>query len=211
MDRWVRNRTWWWSMLFWSVGVLLTNAYKLYLRVCEDEGVIPRYKEQFEFRKAIAEYWINPELIEKERLQGARKRKYDDDSVSCMSPITNPFMSPTGSESGRSGGAARSTAFTDASLDEQGALSTRLDRSLDHFFERSPSKRPKCSLHWWAADKRLEKDIFHCPSCRVNLCVDCYGLFHRIPGLVSIKTKLCYDMQEDSRSGGNSRGTSRQL
>ena len=94
MDRWVCNREWWWSMLFWSVGVLLTNAYKLYLRVCEDEGVIPRYKEQFEFRKAIAEYWINPELIEKERLQGARKRKYDDDSVSCMSPITNPFMSP---------------------------------------------------------------------------------------------------------------------
>ena len=27
---WVRNRKWWWSMLFWSMGVLLTNDYKLY-------------------------------------------------------------------------------------------------------------------------------------------------------------------------------------
>ena len=25
LDRWVRNRKWWWSMLFWSMGVLLTN------------------------------------------------------------------------------------------------------------------------------------------------------------------------------------------
>ena len=31
LDRWVRNRKWWWSMLFWYMGVLLTNSYKLYL------------------------------------------------------------------------------------------------------------------------------------------------------------------------------------
>ena len=31
LDRWVRNRKWWWSMMFCSMGVLLTNSYKLYL------------------------------------------------------------------------------------------------------------------------------------------------------------------------------------
>ena len=48
MDIWVRNRKWWWSMLFWSLGVLLTNAYnKVYLsKLCKEEGVEPMYKEQ---------------------------------------------------------------------------------------------------------------------------------------------------------------------
>ena len=36
LDRWVRNRKWCWSMLFWSMGVLLTNAYKLYLHMCKE-------------------------------------------------------------------------------------------------------------------------------------------------------------------------------
>ena len=53
-------------MLFWSVGgVLLTNAYKVYLRVNEDggirsvsEGLLTLYEFS---RKPIATmYWINP-------------------------------------------------------------------------------------------------------------------------------------------------------
>ena len=31
LDRFVRNRKWWCSMLFFSTGVLLTNAYRVYL------------------------------------------------------------------------------------------------------------------------------------------------------------------------------------
>ena len=31
LDCWVRNRKWWRSILFWSMGVLLKNSYKLYL------------------------------------------------------------------------------------------------------------------------------------------------------------------------------------
>ena len=41
IDRFVRNRKWWFSLLFWGIGVLLTNAYKLYISVCMDEGVVP--------------------------------------------------------------------------------------------------------------------------------------------------------------------------
>ena len=42
---WVRNRKWWWSMLFWYMGVLLTNSYKLYLQMCKGGGMKPWYKE----------------------------------------------------------------------------------------------------------------------------------------------------------------------
>ena len=38
IDRWVRNSKWWWSMLFWGIGVLLTNAYVLYKKVLLAEG-----------------------------------------------------------------------------------------------------------------------------------------------------------------------------
>ena len=59
MDRWVRNHKWRWSMLFWSLGKLLTKAYKLYLRMCEEKGEPPKeYKEQYALKSIISEHWI---------------------------------------------------------------------------------------------------------------------------------------------------------
>ena len=60
LDRRARNRKWWWSMLFWYMGVLLKNSYKFYLKMCKEEGVKTWYKDKYQFRKAISEYWINP-------------------------------------------------------------------------------------------------------------------------------------------------------
>ena len=49
---WVRNRKWWWSIFFWVFGVLVTNAYVCYSKVC-DENNIPKKKRRshLEFRK----------------------------------------------------------------------------------------------------------------------------------------------------------------
>ena len=69
---------------------------------------------------------------------------------------------------------AATVRITDATLDERGALKCRLERSLDHLCER-PTKRTRCSLHWWAGKCRKESDIVFCPTCNVHLCVDCYG------------------------------------
>merc|ERR1711865_615504 len=33
IDIWVRNRKWWWTMVFWGIGTLLTNAYVVYKKV----------------------------------------------------------------------------------------------------------------------------------------------------------------------------------
>ena len=34
----VRNRKWWWSILFWSIGVMITNTYVIYLHVNIENG-----------------------------------------------------------------------------------------------------------------------------------------------------------------------------
>jgi len=215
LDRWVRNRKWWWSLLFWSTGVLLTNAYKLYLRLCEEDDVVPRYKEQYQFRKAIAEYWINPDLVEKEARkapEAPRGKKRDFGSISLKS-VGSPLSPITGASPSSCAELNRSPQITDSSLDECGSLRIRLDTSQDHLCERA-SKKTRCGLHWWAANIRKESPIVRCPTCDVHLCVDCYGMFHRTPKLVRLKTKLAIDLKKElsnSRSGGNSRGTSRQL
>ena len=161
IDRFVRNRKWWWSLLFWGIGVLLTNAYKLYISVCADEGVTPIFKEQYKFRTAIAEYWINPDRITKELHKGTRKRKFDNKSVaslSCMSPITNPlsFSSPCMNIDSATAGSRkrqdkehhkRQKPFTDDTLSERGSLCCRLDHSLDHFCEPPLEKSVYCGLN----------------------------------------------------------------
>ena len=190
IDRWVRNRKWWWSILFWSIGVSLTNAYKLYLRLCEDEGVNPEYREHFSFRRAIAEYWINPDLIELEspKKKATKLNATGDNDDTEISPMTE-CTSLSNSYGDKSTGVGTVTRITDATLDERGALRCRLERSLDHLCER-PTKRTRCSLHWWAGKCRKESDIVFCPTCNVHLCVDCYGPFHRIPSLVPMKKQL---------------------
>ena len=63
VDHWLRNRKWWWSLVFWILGVFLTNAYVLYIKICDEYG-IPKERRHthLEFRKEIALAWINPEL-----------------------------------------------------------------------------------------------------------------------------------------------------
>ena len=37
------NRKWWWSILFWSIGVMVTNAYVIYLHVNIENGIKKRF------------------------------------------------------------------------------------------------------------------------------------------------------------------------
>ena len=92
LGSWERNRKWWWPMLFWSMGVLLTNSYKLYLQMCKEEGVKPRHKEQYQFRKSIAKYWINLELVTSEKESEKRKSGFEIPPPSTMSNIS--LLSP---------------------------------------------------------------------------------------------------------------------
>ena len=33
IDKGVWNIKWWWSILFWSIGVMITNAYVIYFHI----------------------------------------------------------------------------------------------------------------------------------------------------------------------------------
>ena len=38
-DDWLRKRKWWWSIMFWSIGIILVNAYIVYRRENLKAGV----------------------------------------------------------------------------------------------------------------------------------------------------------------------------
>ena len=38
IDKEVHNRKWWWSILFWAIGVMITNAYVMYLKINLENG-----------------------------------------------------------------------------------------------------------------------------------------------------------------------------
>eukprot|EP00957_Ditylum_brightwellii_P034792 2636970-Ditylum_brightwellii.AAC.1 len=56
----VRNRKWW-SVMFWSIGVMLTNAFIMYVKVNEENGLEKKdLLLHHDFCKCIAMAWINP-------------------------------------------------------------------------------------------------------------------------------------------------------
>jgi len=201
LDRWVRNRKWWWSMLFFSIGVLLTNAYKVYLRVNEDEGITTKSNglmSHYEFRKAIALYWINDKEALKIYSCGATTAApgaatfQSPTSVSTMSGSDNDYTitSSIGSDK-------RAPPVNDGSLNEYGRLKRRLDRSLRHFPRRATG-RPYCCIHKWLG-YRTEKQTMYCPDCNVHLCVDCYTPFHECVDMVGAKPYFASLFLEDAK------------
>ena len=191
-DIWLRNRKWWWSIMFWSIGVMLTNAYIVYVKVNEEHGVKKsKLLSQHDFREMIATYWINPEYYEqstkgmktyvtKKQTESERKRKRGFESQSSLSTITTNFQEDH-----------RATRVTDNSLDPlMGQLKCRLAHDRDHFPIPKASANVKCSLHRWGNNTMLRKEILLCPTCKVHLCTECYRVFHMEPYVVERKKEL---------------------
>jgi hypothetical protein len=193
-------------MLFWSVGVLLTNAYKVYLRVNEDEGVVAKKDgllTHYEFRKAIALYWIHPEesqQVSASTPSSRGSRSFDamrsPPSLSDMTTTDSSYVSDLLDK-------RRSASCTDLTLAENGALRCRMDRTLDHFPVKAAPK-VKCAVHRWVGFRK-EGELLYCPQCNVNLCVHCYGIFHRCPNLVSIKEFFRHEFEVSGDSLDSSR------
>ncbi|GFH49623.1 hypothetical protein CTEN210_06099 [Chaetoceros tenuissimus] len=65
LDAKVRNLKWWWSPMFWAVGVQITNAYVAYKSLCKQYGKT-KLMSHLEFRERLAMAWVNmPEYMEK--------------------------------------------------------------------------------------------------------------------------------------------------
>ena len=193
-DIWVRNRKWWWAIWFWALGVLLTNAYIVYLKVNEKEG-IPKSQllSQHDFREMIAISWINPKYYEMylkhKRFGGAKKiivspvdcngnaynrGEYSEDTATVSS------LSFSGDSSfSSSNKPSPSTPVTDNTLEPlTGKLACRLVHDRDHFPLLKRGNEVKCQLHRWGNGSFVQKDVIRCPTCNVHLCTECYRLFH---------------------------------
>lgn len=79
--------------------------------------------------------------------------------------------------------------LSDSSLGRDGDLKCRLDKTLNHFPKSCSSSNPQCALHQWAGSVSQNQILF-CPTCKVNLCIDCFELFHTESDLSSKKERL---------------------
>ena len=85
------------------------------------------------------------------------------------------------------------TTVNDRSLHVNGKLNCRLIRTYDH----SPvqcKQNVQCQLHKWCSSSkqkmRVETQLCYCPTCNVNLCLECYRPFHTETDIVKKKSVI---------------------
>ena len=75
MDKNAHNRKWWWSIMFWYFGTMLTNSYVMHLSI-NIQYFGKKRKDllaHLQFRERIAEYWTNPDKYSNEMKQNECK------------------------------------------------------------------------------------------------------------------------------------------
>ena len=176
---WHRNRKWWWSIWWWAFQGLLTNSYILYIkfhRIHDSKNAMSHY----DYIKSVTLAWLEPGTYRQKTTtsSSARKRKHKDDepggvrtrsSESTISTITTNESS-------------RQTKITNTSLHPStGSLRCRLNTTVQHLPMKSKNQKPRCQLHSWARGGNAPKvmsGVVTCQICQVDLCLDCYRLFH---------------------------------
>ena len=71
-------------------------------------------------------------------------------------------------------------------------LKDHFGKDCDNYVCKKQVEAPACRLHNWFGGTSKYK-IMYCPVCDINLCVNCYKLFHTEANLVGIKDKLKKD------------------
>ncbi|OEU12697.1 hypothetical protein FRACYDRAFT_243954 [Fragilariopsis cylindrus CCMP1102] len=169
--------------------------------VNELEGVEAKHLlTHYEFRKDIALYWINPQRTASPATATAnsdcgrsagtsmtssrrkRPRLLFTSPNSVVSTLTVPTTVSTGTPS-------TSSTVSDASLDVNGSLNCRLNRTLDHY-PRPAAEMRRCALHMWCGKMRVESTLLYCKTCNVTVCSECYRLFHVEADLVEKKKEI---------------------
>ena len=154
-----------------------------------------------DFRKSIALAWINPHIDTNpsQEIVISRKSQRDQEDVSVSSSVTmssiQSIMRPT------RGIKCKATAVNDASIASTSNLSRlRLDKTLDHMQDIG-KENARCLLHRWVGFE-LEKNVYYCPTCNVNLCILCNRAWHTVPDLLSHKGALAkqYDRIRDKNT-----------
>ena len=189
LDKSIRNRKWWWSIFFWSIGVMLTNAYVMYCKVQLENGIQKKdVLTHLKFREAIALYWINPEeyVDQKKSIIKTTLTRKSTSTSSMTSSITMDTSMTLNIKRGTKPGTKH---VNDDSILTNGSLRCRLDRCLDHLPSEKLSSRARCGMHRWVGVES-QSQVSYCYSCGVHLCIKCYRLFHHQADLLCKKVSL---------------------
>ena len=179
--------------MFWAIGVILVNAYVVYITVLKQQSVNKKdILSHHDFRKAIALAWIDPKKYYNKNSDRTKTKKSSDTAMRSTGkrkavPLAtqvntrNSIASPTTKK-------RKATPFSDKTVADHGALRIRLDTTRDHL-PLPPGTNSRCAMHRCLGFE-TEKSVLLCPGCNVKLCHQCYRTFHTTPKIVEIKEKL---------------------
>ena len=203
-DHWMRKRKWWWSIMFWALQQMVTNAYIAYTKYIKLHRMKPI--SHYAFLEKVALVWLK-EGSQFFRIK--RKRKVvlvlgDQDEGTIDDDHTNGGIISVGTKGEESTNTmtrgavkrimnAKNSCITDGALDPfKGSLKCRLDHNnVRHMPSKVPGGKHKyCQLNYWATKKKKHAQLLKCEACGVNLCVDCYALYHTEANLVGRKESL---------------------
>ena len=202
-DHWMRKRKWWWSIMLWEMQVMTTNAYVAYMKYMVMLKM--KHLSHYEFLESVCQEWICEGTL------FFRQRKMKISS----STSSRTLMFPGGDDLSTVSSLSRTSKRSMDSISTKGMIDKKRmrknvkinDEALDPFkgllkcrlnhnnVMHMPTKvdNPKhkhCQLCYWGTKKKNYKDKLRCDACRVNLCIDCYAIFHQEESIVAKKTKL---------------------
>ena len=196
---WMRNNKWWWSVWLWALGAAATNAYLLYLAVCEAAGEKPMTHR--DFRVELCDQLCHPELRPKPPpapKTAAPKTAAPKNSAKPATPAT-PAPAAKGTKRPADAGAEKSaekkSPVSAAQLTEPYIDRCRAQHAAKPHTMRDPDPVPTgsakktcqwCYYAWNVAapeDRPLRypqnKEVLHCIECDVRLCsASCWNAFH---------------------------------
>jgi len=207
MTLWLRHRKWWWSIYMYGMGVLLTNAYKVYTRTM-DNARVPNSQRltHYGFLLSIGTAWVDREETDIRHIKRVRERKKrQQEKQQQQTPVTPTPLYLHGTR--------KRTAVTNLTSPKTPSKAPRINNNslhpntgslrcrLNHFgcFHSpmpSQSKHPSCALHRWlmgrdpGSHSQIRGHIVCCTACKVNLCTQCFHVFHTVKDIVGEKVEL---------------------
>ena len=193
-DLFMRKRKWWWSIMFWCMQMLQTNAYVCYCKYMKmhDKSTM----SHLDFYKQIAIAWLDPHNNWPRLKVVISNRRQRLEATSTASSSTSTGM-VTRSTTSKPKKKKRARRFTDASLDPvKGNLNDCLHQVQHWPLMDGVLDSASCQLHRWASSggkRRRGQNLFKCSYCEVTLCGICFLTYHTVVDLLAVKKQLAIE------------------
>ena len=132
--------------MFWAIGVILTNSYVLYTKMCDEDNIPPQNRySHYDFLKEIGMYWLNPTYMKDKNPAVYNNVDTFMSPESNVSDITTDSTTTTSTVRKRKRGDDSSTTsskrqgrehITDSSLLPTGKYTKRLFNARLHFHRK---------------------------------------------------------------------------